>query len=69
MKQKFLNQFEIIRMTNKCLLVRDKKTLEEAFIHRNAFNALDKAVDYRTIFVDFDPGRQSWIEVLVWKAF
>lgn len=69
MKKQFLDQFEIIRMTNKCLLVRDKKTFEEAFIHRNAFNALEKAVDYRIISVDFDPGRQSWIEVLVWKVY
>lgn len=69
MKKQFLDQFEIIRMTNKCLLVRDKKTFEEAFIHRNAFNALEKAVDYRIISIDFDRGRQSWIEVLAWKSF
>jgi hypothetical protein len=69
MKQKFFDQFEIVRMTNKCLLVRDKKTFEEAFIHRNVFNSLDKAVDYRTVFLEGDSGRQGWIEVLVWKAF
>lgn len=69
MKQKFLDQFEIMRMTNKCLLVRDKKTFEESFIHRNVFNSLDKAVDYRTISLESDSGRQRWIEVLVWKAF
>lgn len=69
MKKQFLDQFEIIRMTNKCLLVRDKKTFDEAFIHRNAFNALDKAVDYHIISIDCDHGRQSWIEVLVWRAF
>ena len=69
MKKQFLDQFEIIRMTNKCLLVRDKKTFEEAFIHRNAFNVLENAVDYRIISIDFDRGRQSWIEVLAWKSF
>lgn len=69
MKKQFLDQFEIIRMTNKCLLVRDKKTFEEAFIHRNAFNELEKAVDYRIISIDFDRGRQSWIEVLTWRSF
>jgi hypothetical protein len=56
-------------MTNKCLLVRDKKTFEEVFIHRNAFNALEKAEDYRIVSIDFDRGRQSWIEVLAWKSF
>ena len=69
MKKQFLDQFEIIRMTNKCLLVRDKKTFDEAFIHRNAFNALENAVDYRILPEGFEPGRKAWVEVLVWKAF
>lgn len=68
MKQRFLDQFEIVRMTNKCLLVRDKKTFEEAFIHRNVFNSLDKATDYRIISLDSDLGRHGWIEALVWKS-
>lgn len=69
MKQKFFDQFDIVRMTNKCLLVRDKKTFEEAFIHRNAFNVLDRAVDYRVIPENVELERGAWIEVLVWRAF
>lgn len=69
MKKQFLDQYEIVRMTNKCLLVRDKKTFEEVLIHRNAFNALDKAVDYHIISIECDRGRQSWIEVLAWRSF
>lgn len=69
MKQKFFDQFEIVRMTNKCLIVRDKKTSEEVLIHRKAFNTLDRASDYRVVFIDPEPGHMPWIEVLVWRAF
>jgi hypothetical protein len=30
---------------------------------------LDKAVDYHIVSIDCDHGRQSWIEVLVWRSF
>jgi hypothetical protein len=69
MKQKFMAQFNIIRMTNKCLVVEDKDTLERAFIHRNAFNALDNAVEYRVIPAGVEPGPCGYIEVLTWQRF
>lgn len=69
MKQKFMNQFDIIRMTNKCLVVEDKNTLERALIHRNAFNALDNAVDYRVSPAGDEPGPYGCVEVLTWHRF
>lgn len=67
MKEKFLAEFTIIRMSKSSLVVCDKDG-REAYIHRNAFNNLDVAQDYR-ITVKPELGHQRWIEVLVWKSF
>ena len=67
MKEKFLAEFTIIRMTKSPLVVCDKDG-REAYIHRNSFNSLDVAQDYRMIYRPEMNG-QWWIEVLVWKFF
>jgi hypothetical protein len=72
MKERFLAEYIIVNMNNKSLTVENKKTHQMGFIHRNAFNQLDKAVDYREVEHVFEKNghemRNNWIEVLVWKT-
>lgn len=72
MKERFLAEYIIVNMNNKSLTVENKKTHQMCFIHRNAFNQLDKAVDYREVERVFENNghemRNNWIEVLVWKT-
>jgi hypothetical protein len=67
MKEKFLAEFTIVRMSKSSLVVRDKDG-RESYIHRNAFNNLDIAQDYRMVERP-EMGGQMWIEVLVWRVF
>ena len=71
MKERFLAEYIIVNMNNKSLTVENKKTHQMCFIHRNAFNQLDKVVDYREVERVFEKNghemRTNWIEVLVWK--
>jgi hypothetical protein len=66
-KEKFLAEFDIVRMSKSSLVVRNKDG-HESYIHRNAFNNLDIAQDYRLI-KRAEMNGQWWIEVLVWKVF
>lgn len=73
MKAKFLSEYNIVNMNNKSLTVENKRTHQMCFIHRNAFNSLDNAVDYReitklAIFKNVEK-EVVWIEVLIWKSF
>ena len=72
MKEKFLSEYNIVNMNNKSLTVENKKTHQMCFIHRNAFNNLDNAIDYREIpkqtIKDVEK-ELIWIEVLIWKFF
>ena len=72
MKERFLVEYIIVNMNNKSLTVENKKTHQMCFIHRNAFNQLDKAEDYREVERVFEKNghemRTNWIEVLVWKT-
>lgn len=72
MKERFLAEYVIVNMNNKSLTVENKKTHQMCFIHRNAFNQLDVAVDYREVERVFEKNghemRNNWIEVLVWKT-
>ena len=72
MKERFLAEYVIVNMNNKSLTVENKKTHQMCFIHRNAFNQLDKAEDYREVECVFEKNgremRNNWIEVLVWKT-
>ena len=72
MKQKFLSQYTIKNMNKNSLTVENNTTHEMCFIHRNAFNKLDDAIDFREIkklWVRGDIEREiPWIEVLVWKT-
>lgn len=66
MKEKFLAEFTIVRMSKSSLVVRDKDG-HEAYIHRNAFNNLGIAQDYRMTKRP-EMGDKWWIEVLVWRS-
>lgn len=68
MRKKFNERFTIISMAKSSLLVLDNETNKEAYIHRNAFNSLDDAVDIRVV-TRFIAGKDiPWVEVLVWRA-
>jgi hypothetical protein len=49
----------------KCL---NKETGETVYISRNAFNALENAIDMRETRPEFCAGTMLWIEVCVWKS-
>lgn len=67
MKEKFMQNYELIRMSKNSLVFRNKSTNEPVFIHRNVFNNLDTAVDYRQ--VTFEDKPNIWIEILTWNRF
>ena len=66
MKEKLMQEFDIIKMCKSSLLLQNKKTGENVYIHRNAFNKLDMSVDYRVIKKEA-VGYTAWIEVLCWE--
>lgn len=66
MKVKFLTEFELVKMSKNSIMVRNNKSGEMAYIHRNAFNSLDVAVDYRMVWRS--EMNTNWIEVLVWRT-
>lgn len=72
MKEKFLSEYIIVNMNNKSLTVENRKTHKKCFIHRNAFNSLDVAVDFRELdkvfIVNGNETESTWIEVLTWKT-
>lgn len=67
MKERFLQEFNIVKMCKSSLLLEHKKTGERAYIHRNVFNKLDSAVEYRVVSREF-MGYTNWIEVLCWES-
>jgi hypothetical protein len=66
MKAKFLTEFELVKMSKNSIMVRNCKSGEIAYIHRNAFNSLDASVDYRMVWRP--EMNTNWIEVLVWRT-
>lgn len=66
MKAKFLTEFELVKMSKNSIMVRNNKSGEIAYIHRNAFNRLDASVDYRMVWRP--EMNTNWIEVLVWRT-
>lgn len=72
MKQKFLSQYTLKNMNKNSLTVENNTTHEMCFIHRNAFNHLENAVDFREVKKTLVCGgierETSWIEVLVWRT-
>lgn len=67
MKEKFLAEHEIIRMSHNSLVCKNKYTGDQVWIHRNVFNNLDTAVEYR-IVVKNECHVQKWVEGLFWKS-
>lgn len=68
MKERFMQEFNILRMYKSSLLLENKKTGECVYIHRNAFNKLDKSVDYRIVKREL-VNNTTWLEVLCWEVF
>jgi hypothetical protein len=68
MKQRFLDQFNILAMTKSSLRLEEKRTGRIVYIHRKAFNVLDNATDYRITQQHINGLTTDWIEVLVWRV-
>lgn len=73
MKDKFISEYEIVKMSRNSLLVRNKLTNNLAYIHRNVFNQLDRAIDYREIYAPINSESprgpwDRWIEACIWKS-
>jgi hypothetical protein len=68
MKQRFLDQFNILAMTKSSLRLEEKRTGRIVYIHREAFNVLDNATDYRITQQHINGLTTDWIEVLVWRV-
>lgn len=68
MERQFLADHDILKMSRNSLYVLNKKTGEAAYIHRNAFNKLSKACDYRITSKIINGMKTNWIEVLVWES-
>ena len=68
MRQKFYENYDVVKMTRSSVVVRHKRNGSEAFMHRNAFNQLDNAEGYRVVEKSFHGNTSYWVEVLVWQA-
>lgn len=68
MKERFLEQFDILAMTKSSLRLEEKRTGRIVYIHRKAFNVLDNATDYRITQQHINGLTTDWIEVLVWRV-
>lgn len=67
MKEKFLAEHEIVRMSANSLMCKNKHTGNEVWIHRNVFNHLDEAIEYRIVNKE-STHVQKWVEGLFWKS-
>lgn len=68
MRKKFMSEFEIVKMSNKSLVCIHKQSGIEVYIHKDMFNQLDFAEDYRLVDRNFSGNITKWIELLVWKS-
>lgn len=66
-KERFNKEFKIATMSRNSLRCIDTQG-NIVYIHRNAYNQLHDAVDYRIIKKP-EMDNMQWIEVLVWKSF
>lgn len=67
MKKKFMSEFEIIKMSNHSLICQNKSG-NKVYIHRNVFNQLDFAEDYRLTSHTYNGKTSIWVEALFWKS-
>lgn len=67
MKEKLLNEYEIVSMTKSSLKLIHKNKGKIVYIHRNAFNNLDNASNYRETEQMINGVRTLWIEILIWR--
>ena len=67
MKEKFLSEYTLMSMKRNSIQLLNKKSGNFVYIHRNAFNELDNAVDYREVRDIHMTCADIWIEVLTWK--
>lgn len=67
MKEKFLSEYSLYKMSRNSMIFTDNKTGEKVWIHRNIFNNLDKAETYRVVVKD-ECHVQKWVEGLFWES-
>lgn len=67
MKQRFFEQYEIVRITRGVVVVLNKKTNQKVFISHNSFNALDRATDMRETEIETERGKFMWVEIAIWQ--
>lgn len=68
-KEKFLNEYEIVRMNKNSITLRSHGIF--VYIHRNIFNEImnNNAVDYIEEKMQFGECQiQFWIKALIWKS-
>lgn len=68
MKEKLLSEYDIVSMAKSSLRLRHKEKGEMVYIHRNAFNNIDQASDYRVTERFVNGVCTLWIETLVWRG-
>lgn len=73
--KKFNEIYELYKMSKNSMILKNRKTGEMVFIHRNAYNALlnESAEDFRTTKRTFCTDgihrqEQTWVEVLTWVS-
>lgn len=66
--EKFHETYTVIGMTKNSVCIQNKETYQKYFMHRNAFNLLREAEDFRETERIINGVFTSWIEVLVWRA-
>jgi hypothetical protein len=66
--EKFHATYNVVGMTRNSICVQNKETYQKHFMHRNAFNLLRDAIDFRETERFFHGVSTSWIEVLIWRA-
>jgi hypothetical protein len=67
MKQRFFEQYEILRTTRCSLVVVNKQTQQKCFISHHAFNILDRATDMRETEIENERGKFMWVEIAIWQ--
>ena len=73
--KKFNEIYELSKMSKNSMILKNRKTGEMVFIHRNAYNALlaNNVEDFRTVKCTFCTDgihrqEQTWVEVLTWVS-
>lgn len=67
MREKFFEQYAILRTTRCSLVVVNKQTQQKCFISHYAFNLLDRAFDMRETEIERNGQKFLWLEIALWQ--